>query len=62
MSKKSKNNTEQGTYALCITVGLIVGLGLGPTMGSVLIGSVTGGVIGGVAGYFFTHLKKRRKK
>ena len=62
MSKKSKNNAEQGTYALCITVGLIVGLGLGPIMGSVLFGSITGGVIGAIAGYYFSHLKKRRKK
>ena len=61
MSKKSKNNASQGTYALCITVGLIVGLGLGPSLGSVLLGSAVGALIGVAAGYFFTHRKKRRK-
>ncbi|NQV69977.1 MAG: hypothetical protein HQ498_08120 [Pseudohongiella sp.] len=61
MSKKSKNNSQQGTYALCITVGLIIGVGLGPVLGSILFGSLSGGVIGAAAGYFFTHLKNRRK-
>ena len=37
MSKKNKKKAEQGTYALCITAGLIVGLGLGPLMGNVII-------------------------
>jgi len=62
MSKKSNKNAEQGTYALCITIGLIIGVGLGPALGSVLYGSLTGGVIGAVAGYFFSHLKKKRGK
>ncbi|PCJ16475.1 MAG: hypothetical protein COA96_18395 [SAR86 cluster bacterium] len=62
MSKKSKNQAEQGTYALCITVGLIIGIGLGPMMGSLLYGSLTGGAVGAGTGYFFSHLKKRRKK
>lgn len=56
--KKAKKNAERGTYALCITTGLIVvGLGLGPMLGSVLASSVVGVLIGGVSGYFINHRK-----
>ncbi len=62
MSKKAKKSAVQGTYALCITVGLIVGVGLGPMLGSVLITTILGGVVGAGAGYFFSHLKKRSRR
>ena len=54
MSKKNKKQARQGTYALCITAGLIVGVGLGPAFGSVIITAIVGGCLGAVAGYLFT--------
>lgn len=54
MSKKNKKQARQGTYALCITAGLIVGVGLGPAFGSVIITAIVGGGLGAVAGYLFT--------
>lgn len=52
MSKKSKKHSQQGTYALCITAGLIVGIGLGPVFDNVLITGLVGAAIGAGAGYF----------
>jgi len=62
MSKKNaKKNSERGTYALCITTGLIlVGLGLGPLLGSVLASSAIGVLAGSVAGYFIINRKSGR--
>ena len=62
MSKKSKQSSDQGTYALCITVGFVVGVGLGPAMGSVLIMAIVGVGAGALAGYAFTHRRKNRKR
>ncbi|MFT4817154.1 MAG: hypothetical protein ACI80L_002068 [Pseudohongiellaceae bacterium] len=60
--KKAKKNSERGTYALCITTGLIlVGLGLGPLLGSVLVSSAIGVAIGGVAAYLINNRKSGRK-
>ena len=61
MSKKSKKQAVQGTWALCITAGLIVGVGLGPLLGSVLITSLIGAALGAGTGYYFTHQKNRTK-
>ncbi|MBL4572464.1 MAG: hypothetical protein JKY86_05245 [Gammaproteobacteria bacterium] len=59
--KKARKNSEQGTYALCITTGLIViGLGLGPLLG-MLASSAIGGTIGGVAAYLIINRKSGRK-
>lgn len=60
MSKKSKKQAEQGTWALCITAGLIVGVGLGPSLGNLLITTLIGGVLGAGAGYYFTHQKNKK--
>jgi F0F1-type ATP synthase assembly protein I len=59
MSKrKAKKNSERGTYALCITTGVIlVGLGLGPLLGSVLASSAIGVLVGVAAGYFIINSK-----
>ncbi len=53
MSKK-KNKSKQGTYALCITAGLIVGLGLGPAFGSVLITTLIGASLGAGTAFMLT--------
>ena len=60
--KKARKNSEQGTYAICITAGLVVGLGLGPLFGSVLASSAFGMVAGGITGYLINHRKSSRKK
>jgi F0F1-type ATP synthase assembly protein I len=59
MSKrKAKKNSERGTYALCITTGVIlVGLGLGPLLGNVLASSAIGVLVGVAAGYFIINRK-----
>ncbi len=64
MSKKAKikKQAEQGTWAICITTGLIIGVGLGPLLGNFLISIVICGAIGAGAGYYFTHQKKRSKR
>ncbi len=62
MSRKSKKQSVQGTYALCVTVGLFVGLGLGPAFGSVTLTALLGALLGGGAGYWFTHLRHQNKK
>jgi len=54
MSKKRKQQAKQGTFAICITAGLIVGVGLGPAFGSVVITAVVGAALGAIAGYLFT--------
>jgi uncharacterized membrane protein YfcA len=62
MSKKTKNNSEQGTYAICITAGLIVGIGMGPVLDNVLLSAAAGILLGIGAGYIFTHQKKKKQK
>ncbi len=53
MSKKNKEKSRrQGTYALCITAGLILGVGLGPALGSVLLCAILGGLVGATVAYF----------
>lgn len=57
MSKKSKKkaaNAVKGTWALCITAGLMLGLGMTPMIGSLLISLLVGGSGGAIAGYLFT--------
>lgn len=59
MSKKNrKKSAERGTYALCMTAGLILGIGLGAILNSLLITTVLGIVAGSGAAYFFSHQNK----
>lgn len=60
-SKKANKNAIQGTYALCITAGIMVGIGIGPLMGSVPLTALAGGALGAAAGYGFTRNKGRKK-
>ena len=55
MSKKSKKQAKRGTFALCITAGLVVGVGLGPFVGNMLLSVVIFGLLGSGAGWVFTH-------
>ena len=61
-TKQAKKNSEQGTYAICITAGLIVGIGMGPVLDNVLLSALGGMLLGAVAGYIFTHQKKKQQK
>lgn len=55
MSKKSKRKaSKQGTWALCITAGLMLGLGMAPLFGGFLVSILLGGLGGALAGYLFT--------
>ncbi|MEQ8314729.1 MAG: hypothetical protein RL839_00370 [Gammaproteobacteria bacterium] len=56
--KKKRKQSIQGTYALCITAGLVIGLGLGPAFGNVWMAAVAGGVIGAVAAYLLAQRQK----
>lgn len=59
MSRKSKQKqAEQGTYALCITIGLIIGFGLGAITDSLIIFIIAGAIAGAVIGYGFNHVKR----
>lgn len=62
MSKKSTKNTTQGTYALCITAGLMIGIGIGPLMGSVPLTALAGAAIGAVAAFWFTRGSRTKQK
>ena len=62
MSRKAKPDPAKGTYALCISMGMILGLGLGPILGGVLISVTAGLILGTAAGYYFTHLKRKKHK
>lgn len=62
MSKKMKQKTaEQGTYALCITIGIILGIGLGAIMNNLLILTLAGAVVGAAVAYYFNHSKRARR-
>ncbi len=55
MSKKNKKqNAKNGTWALCITAGLMLGLGMTPMFGNFIISLLVGGLAGAIAGYLFT--------
>lgn len=56
--KKKRKQSIQGTYALCITAGLVIGLGLGPAFGNVWMTALAGGLIATVAAYVLTQRLK----
>lgn len=59
MSKRNKKKTaERGTYALCMTAGLVLGIGLGAILNNLLITTALGIAAGAAAAYFFSHQKK----
>ena len=62
MSRKAKPDPAKGTYALCISMGFILGIGLGPILGAVLISAAAGALLGTAAGYYFTHMKRKKHK
>lgn len=59
MSKKQKlKQAEQGTYALCITIGLTIGFGLGALTNNIVLLMPAGVVVGAGVAYYFNHLKR----
>lgn len=62
MSKKSKKQAEQGTWALCITAGLIIGLGLGAILGYVLVATIVGGGTGATVAYLINQRSRNSKR
>lgn len=62
MSKKTKaKQAEQGTYALCITIGLILGFGLGAMSSNIIVFTPVGALVGAAAGYLFNHMKRTKR-
>jgi len=62
MSKKTKQKqAEQGTYALCITIGLIIGFGLGAIAGNIIALTLAGAFVGAAVGYLFNHMKRTKR-
>ena len=59
--KKARKKTEQGTYALCMTIGAFVGFGLGAIAGGVLPGVAVGLALGALAAYAINRPKGTRK-
>ncbi len=57
--KKAKKNLQQGTYALCITTGLILGFGFGAITSNVLVSTIIGIVLGVIAGYLINRPKRK---
>lgn len=61
MSKKLKQKqAEQGTYALCITVGVIIGFGLGAIVDNLLVFTLAGAIVGIGVAYYLNHLKQSK--
>lgn len=59
MSKKAKQKkAEQGTYALCITVGILLGFGLGAIANNLIVITVIGALAGIGVAYFINHRKR----
>ena len=62
MSKKMKQKSaEQGTYAMCITIGLILGIGLGAIVNNMLVLTLSGAIVGAAIAYYFNHQKRARR-
>lgn len=61
MSKKTRKKAAQGTWTLCITVGLTIGLGLGALLESVMVTTLVGIVLGAGTANYLTRNKTRTK-
>lgn len=62
MSKKTKQKqAEHGTYALCITIGLIIGFGLGAIASNIILFTLAGACVGAAGGYLFNHMKRNKR-
>ena len=63
MSKKAKRAraAERGTWALCITAGLMLGLGMTPMIGNLILSIVLGACAGAVTAYLFTGNARRSR-
>lgn len=49
MSRKKKDNAKRGTYALCITMGIVLGFGLGIIFEQLLITTLVAATAGFIA-------------
>lgn len=58
MSKNSKKQAQQGTYALCITTGLMLGFGIGAMMENALLLALAGAAIGAGVAYRFNQSRR----
>jgi len=62
MTKKKKQSSSAGLYAMCITAGLIVGVGLAPVLGNFLIMVSIGGIAGVVAAFVIDKKSPKPKR
>lgn len=61
MSKKQKQSARAGTYALCITIGVIIGIGLAPVVDNLPVTLLAGTLAGAVAGWLINKQSRSRK-
>ena len=62
MTKKKKQSSTAGLYAMCITAGLIIGIGLAPVFGNFLIMVIVGGIVGVVAAFVINKKSPKPKR
>lgn len=62
MSKKKKQSSTAGLYAMCITVGVIVGIGFAPLMGNILFMVIAGGLTGVIVAYLIDKRTPKPKR
>jgi len=62
MTKKKKQSSTSGLYAMCITAGLIIGVGLAPVFGNFLIMVTVGGIVGVVAAFVINKKSPKPKR
>ena len=62
MSRKKKQSSTAGLYALCITAGLIIGVGLTPVFGNFLVLVILGGAAGVAAAYVINKKSPKPKR
>jgi hypothetical protein len=62
MTRKKKQSSTAGLYAMCITAGLMVGIGLAPVFGNFLILVILGGTAGIAAAYVINKNSPKPKR